>query len=1130
MIILPISVHAMYVGDTKPNLFTNPGFESSDTSLAGWTATMTNGSATRAVTEMTVVKAASDPSLNGFNGNLCKVKVDKRGDRWWAYSIGQEISIDPSKTYTFSFKGFSEAPRFVDLTFQSNAYAATAVIKHSIYMEGGIKNYSFTFSFNNYNYPEAAGTVSTDAIPVKITLGNSTADLGKEDADTPDSGTTGYNAAQPTFYFDDVVLKEDPRYPVTANLLKNSEMNDANYGSTWTATGGAAIRLTTVWTGSNMVPPSQMNFNGSFGMQVALNSAPGKWTTNIKQTGITAIKAGKYRLSFSAALKNKASGNIGFNLSDGSTTVIEDMNVPITSKMQNVVQEITIPNDFSAAGTLYFFFDQLSSGDVIVMDSIYLIPIVEGFEIVSAVPTVNSFVEADRKAFSIKFDSKIDPGSIKDGAVEFNGVPLPFYQLYIDSADKSVLNITLVGGQSLLLGQMNSFTFPGLESINGYTCESSAGYKVNAASLISSMSAVFTNGSSQTITALENGNIGIKLSAETTAQVSLDIIAALYNRTSGKMTLISSDKKTLSLNGSGFSDLSLNVPSSSNHEIRVYSWLSFEGMLSTHEYFSLKGSNIIEKPMALFDGITAEYNWEEGVINAKGKILPNKSISIAVCKSGQTLSYENAVFFTEVLSNSEGRFTTAFDLTTASGNYDIYFMHQELADPIKISDLRYVNKSESVTALSEINSSSVTTGAQLFAALTKWQEVLGIDFSGDYETPGLNLTKVHNLILSLKPQGGFVDSAGINLAIKKASALVIISDETQLSNIEGLLLKYEALLSLDLAQLKASDLDPTVKNSILTRILNADFTNPTEINSLINSNIAIESIRITDNWQHVKLILETIPEMVDRMKPGTSFSLVKDPSVVFKRFVLGNYTNLQAMLTAFDTYVADAVKGQGNSGGNPYMGGSSGGGGGGSAVIPSKGLAGGLSDESSFKEVDFSDISDVPWARESILDLAGRGAINGMTADTFSPNTPVTREQFVKILVLALGLEGLAADIAFTDLEKESWSYPYISSAVYAGIVKGNTDNTFGGGSYVTRQDVAVMAYRAITYLELPLNENVSSGIAFIDYELISEYAKNAVTLMQKAGIINGMEDGSFRPADTCTRAQAAKIIYEISK
>ena len=54
--------------------------------------------------------------------------------------------------------------------------------------------------------------------------------------------------------------------------------------------------------------------------------------------------------------------------------------------------------------------------------------------------------------------------------------------------------------------------------------------------------------------------------------------------------------------------------------------------------------------------------------------------------------------------------------------------------------------------------------------------------------------------------------------------------------------------------------------------------------------------------------------------------------------------------------------------------------------------------------------------------------------------------------------------------------------------------------------------------------------VSFTDFEDVPEYARESVRLMAAAGIINGYDDGSFKPLDNATRAEAAQIIYTIIK
>lgn len=54
----------------------------------------------------------------------------------------------------------------------------------------------------------------------------------------------------------------------------------------------------------------------------------------------------------------------------------------------------------------------------------------------------------------------------------------------------------------------------------------------------------------------------------------------------------------------------------------------------------------------------------------------------------------------------------------------------------------------------------------------------------------------------------------------------------------------------------------------------------------------------------------------------------------------------------------------------------------------------------------------------------------------------------------------------------------------------------------------------------------VEEAITFADDASIADYAKEAVSTLQAAGIINGVSDTEFAPVSNATRAQAAQILY----
>lgn len=178
-------------------------------------------------------------------------------------------------------------------------------------------------------------------------------------------------------------------------------------------------------------------------------------------------------------------------------------------------------------------------------------------------------------------------------------------------------------------------------------------------------------------------------------------------------------------------------------------------------------------------------------------------------------------------------------------------------------------------------------------------------------------------------------------------------------------------------------------------------------------------------------------------------------------------------------------------------------------------------------DTGFGDLETCAWAEEAIDYLSKRKIVNGVGENTFAPQDLVTREQFVKMAVLAFDLYNDSAETDMNDVDVNSWAYRYVASAVENNIITGNGDNCFGMGRNITRQDMAVILYRISQ-----LKGRTYSGVpcSFTDADSISDYAKEAVSTMSAAGILNGFEDATFRPMANATRAQAAKVIYEMLK
>lgn len=189
-----------------------------------------------------------------------------------------------------------------------------------------------------------------------------------------------------------------------------------------------------------------------------------------------------------------------------------------------------------------------------------------------------------------------------------------------------------------------------------------------------------------------------------------------------------------------------------------------------------------------------------------------------------------------------------------------------------------------------------------------------------------------------------------------------------------------------------------------------------------------------------------------------------------------------------------------------------------------------LSDNQEEKEENiFDDIDNVLWAKDAIIALYEKKVINGVGEKTFAPNAYATREQAVKMIVGAFGIEADGdASLGFSDVVESAWYYDSIKAAYQKGIVSGVNEEVFGIGDNMTRQDLVTILYRLIKD-EQTQTENESVG--FEDKDDIAPYAAEAVGYFSQKGIVNGVAEGDktyFLPKKNVTRAELAKILYGV--
>ncbi len=159
-------------------------------------------------------------------------------------------------------------------------------------------------------------------------------------------------------------------------------------------------------------------------------------------------------------------------------------------------------------------------------------------------------------------------------------------------------------------------------------------------------------------------------------------------------------------------------------------------------------------------------------------------------------------------------------------------------------------------------------------------------------------------------------------------------------------------------------------------------------------------------------------------------------------------------------------------------------------------------------------------------DITDTKFLDGYEDGAIRPNRKVTRAEFVKMLTEAMGGydENKDYGASFGDVRSGAWYANNVAFAKQAGLLEGYEDGSFRPDKSITRAEAAKILALA---LKLPKTQSkdrpfpdVKPGVWYADY----------ITLLQESGVIDGYEDGTYRPERNITRAEAVKMIILITK
>ena len=181
-----------------------------------------------------------------------------------------------------------------------------------------------------------------------------------------------------------------------------------------------------------------------------------------------------------------------------------------------------------------------------------------------------------------------------------------------------------------------------------------------------------------------------------------------------------------------------------------------------------------------------------------------------------------------------------------------------------------------------------------------------------------------------------------------------------------------------------------------------------------------------------------------------------------------------------------------------------------------------LTNTKSGESISFSDIKESAWYYESVTAMSKAGIINGYTDGTFRPDNPITRAEFVTMIMQNKTLTEFDK-IPFTDVKSDLWSAKYIYSAYKAKYIDGYEDNTFRPDNQITQEEF-VKTVVALTVGEQPeaTGENTEPKRSWKN--CWDSWAQPYLNKAMEMGLITE-EDTDFRYNGLpCTRGNMAKI------
>ena len=175
----------------------------------------------------------------------------------------------------------------------------------------------------------------------------------------------------------------------------------------------------------------------------------------------------------------------------------------------------------------------------------------------------------------------------------------------------------------------------------------------------------------------------------------------------------------------------------------------------------------------------------------------------------------------------------------------------------------------------------------------------------------------------------------------------------------------------------------------------------------------------------------------------------------------------------------------------------------------------------------FVDVAAEDWYGDAVAAVYARGLMTGTAEDTFAPELAATRGMVVSILHRLAGSPTVSAEV-FADVAADDWYGQAVAWAASEGIASGTSAETFSPNAAVTREQLAALLcnFAAQQGVDTTACSDLSN---FDDVETVSDWAQDAVSWAHAEGLLAGTSATTLSPQGEATRAQLAAMLVRFS-